>query len=114
MARTALTVSDSATTGLDLTNKFTAVDNTTNAMFPNDGKTVLIIKNSGGTDATVTIISVPDPYGRTKDEVITVPAGGEVLTGTFKPFLFNQTSNDKGNIYVDVSAAVSIAAVRIK
>jgi hypothetical protein len=98
----------------------TAADSANGMMFPNDGKTVLVVINNDVSSKTVTVVSVPDENGRTGDIVLTVPAAvggfpGIAITDQLPTALFSQQTTDAGNVYVTFSAATSVkvAAVRI-
>lgn len=115
MARTAIAVQEIQFLGSGAI-AFTAADATNGMMFPNDGRTVLLIKNGGAGAITVTVTSVPDEYGRTGDLIISVAAGEERIVGPLRPALFNQRSGaDQGTVYVGFSAAtsVTVAAPRL-
>ncbi len=93
-----------------------AVDAVNGMMFPNDGATILIIRNSDAAAKTVTIKSVPDEAGRSVDQVITVAAGAIAIVGLLRPAWWNQRSTDAGSVYIDFSAATSttVAALRLR
>lgn len=82
---------------------------------PNDGKTVLKVKNADAVAHTVTIASQvsPVPVGTAKaNVVVAVPAGDERVIGPFDKVAFNDAD---GNLEVTYDAAnsVTIAAVSI-
>jgi hypothetical protein len=119
-AHTAITVQAPAQFGGISSVTLTAADSVNGMMFPNDGKTVLIVINNDVSTKTVTIVSVPDENGRTGDIILTVPAAsgsfpGIAITDQLPTALFTQQSTDPGNVYVTFSAATSVkvAAVRI-
>lgn len=112
--RTELTVQDIVQSGLNPA--YVAADATNDMMFKNDGKTFLHVKNAGAGAVNVTIVSVPDVFGRSGDVVVNISAGAERMIGVFKDFLFNQKSGaDVNKIYVnfDVDASVTVAAIKI-
>jgi hypothetical protein len=119
-AHTAITVQAPAQFGGISNLTLTAADSVNGMMFPNDGKTVLIVINNDVSTKTVTIVSVPDENGRAGDIILTVPAAsgsfpGIAITDQLPTALFTQQSTDAGNVYVTFSAAtnVKVAAVRI-
>lgn len=115
MARTAVAVQDISTYPtiggvVTLTN----VDSVNNNMFPNDGRTLLVIYNPTGGALTFTISSVADGIGRTGDFTnISVPAGGFFVAGPFRKRDFDQTGTDVGNVYVQASSGLKVGALRI-
>jgi hypothetical protein len=84
-------------------------------VFPNDGKTVLHVKNANAGTCTVTINSQrPCDQGADHDIVVVVAATtGDEIIGPFLPSRFNDGS---GNVVVttySVTASVSVAAIRV-
>jgi hypothetical protein len=119
-AHTAITVQAPAQFGGLQNVTLTAADSANGMMFPNDGRTVLIVVNNDVAAKTVTIVSVPDENGRTGDIVLVVPAAaggfpGIAITDQLPTALFTQQATDPGNVYVTFSAATNlkVAAVRI-
>ena len=115
MARTAIAVQEIAYLGSGAIN-FSAADATNGMMFPNDGRTVLLVKNDGTSAITATVVSVADEYGRTGDIAPTVAAGEIRIIGPLRSGLFNQKNGaDQGKVYVNFSADtnVKVAAVRL-
>lgn len=111
MARTALTVQEIGIHGGSIDAiTWTAGDATNDHEFVNDGKTLLLVKDSTGSQ-TVTIQSVEDPFGREEDTVITTTAGEQSIAGPFSKALFNQSD---GVVHVDLATdtGISLAAVR--
>lgn len=91
---------------------YQAADTVNGNTFPNNGNTLALIKNAGGAAITATFSSVPDPFNRTGDLLVNVPAGGEVVVGPFPGPLFNQQSGaNVGNVNCSFSAAATIALV---
>lgn len=68
------------------------------------GKEVILAKNVGASPATVTVTSVADPYGRTKDiSAVSVAAG---VVKAFGPFTNRQGwLQTDGSLYFEASAA---------
>jgi len=78
--------------------------------FVNDGKTFLAVENLDAATKTVTVISVPDSFGRLGNTVQIVPAAvatvpGKASIGPFLPSIWNQGGGSKVN--VDISAATT-------
>lgn len=95
---------------------FAAADAVNGMLFPNDGKTVLLVKNGGASAITLTVVSVADEYGRSGDIAPPVAAGEERIVGPLRPALFNQRSGaDAGKVYVNFSSgtSVTVAALRL-
>lgn len=87
--------------------------------FVNDGKTMLHVKNGGGSPITLTItsqITSQDVPGLgpvdVANETYTVANGAERMIGFFSPSRFNNTS---GQVAVGYSAvtSVTVAAIRL-
>lgn len=97
---------------------FTAADAVNNHEVVNDGRTVLVFKNTDTAAKTVTIKSVPDIFGRSGDLVVNVPAStGLSLVNMLLPSIWNQRgAGDLGKVHIDVSAAtgLSLAAIRLQ
>jgi hypothetical protein len=118
MARVALAVNDLPANGGGLNNlTFTAGDFTNDHEFANDGATLLVVKNTGVGAIVVTVASVADQFGRTKDTTLTVPAisgsdPGLAVSGFFLPAIWNQAG---GKVFVDLPSAtgLSLAVVRV-
>lgn len=112
MARTARAVQEINRAGLAET--FTAADNTNGETIPNDGRTFLHVKNTGGGACTVTVATPGQVDGLAiADLTATVPATtGDRLIGPFPPGIYTQAD---GNVYVDYSTGtgIAVAAVRL-
>lgn len=111
MSQTALAVQTPGIAGAAPT--YNAVDGTNGNTFPNNGRTIALIKNGGASSITATFTSVPDPYGRTGDVTVTVPASGEMAVGPFNPSLFNQISGNVGNVNCTFSSGTSVTMALI-
>lgn len=115
MARTAVAVQDISTYPtiggvVTLTN----VDSVNNNMFPNDGRTLLVIYNPTGGALTFTLSSVADGLGRTGDLTsVSVAAGKVWVGGPFRKRDFDQTGTDVGNVYVQAASGLQVGALRI-
>jgi len=117
MARTAIAVQEVPFQGSAAVN-FGAADSVNGMVFPNDGRTILLVKNAGAAPITVTVASVQDEYGRSGDiSAASVDVGAERVVGPLRPALWNQKSGtDMGKVYVDVSddTSVTVAALRLE
>lgn len=113
MARVALTPQQIALTGLTPT--FTAPTDAGAGggwSFPNTGDTFIRIKNTGGAQRVVTLLT-PATIGGVaiSDPTVTIPATtGDILIGPFDPSLFNQSD---GAVYVEVDATTGLTAAAI-
>ena len=87
---------------------YAAVDGVNGNTFANNGQTLAIIKNASAAAITATFTSVPDPYGRSGDVTVNVPAAGEMVVGPFSQVLFNQASGNVGSVNCSFSAATSV------
>lgn len=86
---------------------------------PNDGRTVLHVKNGGGGSINVTVTAnaatVQDPNKGTLTKpnvVVAVPNGQERFIGPFPPAAFNDANGNVPITYSGVTT-VTIAAVRV-
>ena len=105
MARTTLTKTNApgpyASTGAVLT--LEAADTTNKNQFVSTGKELVIAHNTDTGSQTVTISSVADPYGRTKDvDTYSIAADAIAIFGPF-PVLGWQQSD--GKIYLEASSS---------
>lgn len=91
---------------------FTSADAANDHSFENSGKEVLLVKNDDASSKTVTVVSVADPYGRTEDLSVVVPANSVGFVNLLLPSLFNQSD---GTVHLDLTAdtSLSFAAVRV-
>lgn len=112
MSQTLLTRQQSSLTDAAVT--YNAVDGSNGNTFANNGNTLALIKNGGGSPITATFSSVPDQFGRTGDVAVTVAAGAERVVGPFPVALFNQTSGgNAGNVNVSFSSGTSVTMALI-
>lgn len=118
MPRTAITVNELPAHGGEVDEiVWTSCDQTNGMDFPNDGRTLLLVRNANAATRQVTVVSVADPYGRTKDTDMDLAADtGYAVAGPFLPPLFNQGST--GRVNVDPSNNHSaddfqVAAIRL-
>ena len=118
MARTALAVTDVPFQSGIANISFTAVDQPNGNKFDNDGNTILIVKDTGGGNCTVTVRAVADEAGRSVDLVLVVPlTTGIGIMGPFRAQWWNQrAAPDVGAVGVDFSTGtgVTAAALRLK
>jgi len=108
MARTSLAVQFCASTGLL---PLYSAANALGHSVANNGETFLHVKNGAAEAITVTLVSVPDPWGRTGDIVVTVGATSEKMIGPISPLLFNQAD---GTVHVDFSAVTTVTLTAVK
>jgi hypothetical protein len=81
--------------------------------FPNDGNTLLHVKNASGGSINVTITSVQNcDQGVNHPVVVAVGAGAEKFIGPFNPTRFNNPST--GRVTVGYSAQTSITAAAVR
>ena len=114
MARTTLTKT-AAPGGYSSTGAvvaMTAADITNKNQFVATGGDLVIAQNSGASPYTVTITSVADPYGRTKDvTAFSLNAGEIAVFGPFPALGWQQTD---GKIYLEANnAAVKFGVVAL-
>jgi hypothetical protein len=110
LARTAVTVTESIRTATLAVTALTtasgvAGDPTNHHYFANDGRTILLISNTGASTRTITyqIPTTVDGIAVTHGGV-TVAAGTQIVIGPFPPSIYNQPS-DPGNMYFNLSAS---------
>jgi hypothetical protein len=78
-----------------------------------DGRTMLHVKNGGGSSITVTVVVPGSTYGQANPDVaVTVPNGGERMIG---PFPIEIADPADGLVAITYSAvtSVTVAAVRV-
>ena len=110
MPRTALAVQAAAISGLETVYTAANVDGHSVA---NNGEMFLHVKNAAVADITVTLVSIPDPWGRVEDRAVIVTAEEERMIGPIPPLLFNQADGTV-NVNFTAVATVTIAAVRLR
>jgi hypothetical protein len=111
MARTALPVTAPNKTGVTL--GFTASDQVNGNSFVNDGRSVLVARNTGGAPATLTLRVTRIEDGdavtglKVPDRVVSIPvstaAAPATILGTFSQDIYNQPD---GTVSVDCSASL--------
>ncbi|ABF42168.1 hypothetical protein Acid345_3167 [Candidatus Koribacter versatilis Ellin345] len=114
MSRTAIavqTIPDNTAAAVTLS----ASDSSNNMIFPNDGRTEIIVKNANGSSVTVTAVSVPCEHGRTGDIALVIANGAIASFPKLSPALFNQQSGaDIGQVYLNFSISSSITVGAVK
>ncbi|CRF28840.1 Uncharacterised protein [Mycobacterium tuberculosis] len=93
---------------------YAAADATNGMLFPNNGQTVLVVKNASAGSINVTVKAVADEAGRSVDLVQAVAAGADAIIGPLRPAWWNQRSADLDKVYVDFSAAASVSVAALK
>lgn len=106
-----LTVQNISTTGLGPTY---AAANAGGDTFPNNGRTLLHVKNGGASAVTVTLVSAKTcNQGFQHDLQVSVPAGGERMIGPFPPDRFNNESTGQVSVTYSGVTSVTVAALSI-
>lgn len=112
MANINMTVSQpsrAATPTANLTDSKTAATSGNSYLIPNDGRVLVWANGAGG--ATLTVVTQATVDGKAiADDTITQAAGKDVLIGPFPPDIYNNAS---GQLEIQVSAAVNLAAIRM-
>jgi hypothetical protein len=81
--------------------------------FDNDGKTVLHVKNGGGSPVTVTVAAVlACNRGTLHDSVTSVAAGAEAMIGPFDKQFFTASTGKASVAYSGVTS-VTVAAIKV-
>lgn len=99
---------------------FTAFDTVNNETWYNSGREVWLLWNKDATTAAVWIFrSVADPYGRTSDLTVSVPAGAGggtmKIAGPFPPEAWNQAGTGQANVdYSSGTIASMFAAIYLR
>ncbi len=109
----AVTTAPGAYKGTSTAVTLTAADTTNKEMFTLTGQELLIIQNTGGSAATWTATSVPDPnFGRTGNIAAESIAAGAVRV--FGPIKMEGWRQSDGKFYMEASAAtVKFAVIRL-
>jgi hypothetical protein len=114
MARSALAVQAAVPAGI--VPAYTAAD-AAGHKFPNDGRTVLHVKNAAVAPINVTFLVPGTVDGlAVASRVVAVANASEKIIGPLLPAVYNNTSGaDEGQLYVDFSAVVTVtvAALRV-
>lgn len=106
-----LTVQETSVSGLDPSYGTAAGGGD---VFPNDGNTLLHVKNGGGGSINVTINSnYPNPPAGTAqdDPVVAVPAGEERMLGPYNQKGYNNAS---GQVEISYSGVTTVTVAAIK
>lgn len=115
--RTAIAVQEVASNNAAQLNE-AAVDAANGMIFPNDGRTVLVVRNAGASALSITLKGVACSHGRAADVVVAALAAGRVYLSTYlETGLFSQKAGaDSGQVYVDFAGAdaanAKVSAVR--
>lgn len=117
MARTAVTVGQTEAAGiLDTEAVLVALNNPDGAMFINDGKTRLVVKNAGAGAHIVGIVATKTvgPYGLLlPPKTYTIAAGKRAVIGPWETDIYNQKSGDDVNkVYVDSDGTESEVSIK--
>ncbi len=81
--------------------------------FANSGRVILIVKNGGTAETTVTVDAVRlCNYGYDHNATMTVAAGGEGWMGVFPVFWYND-EEDLAHITYTATADVTVAVVEV-
>lgn len=85
------------------------------AILPGDGRTVLHVKNGGGSPITVTVQTPEKRSGLdVAERQVTVPNGGDRFVGPFPIETYNRdTTPDQGTVYVDFSSVTSVTVAAL-
>lgn len=98
---TTYTPSGSATT-VGVQAPFAACDNVNGNFYYFKGREILVVKNDGGSSATLTVQGRPDPMGRTEDCTLTLAADA---AGVLGPFQLVGWRTDDGKIEFDSTSS---------
>lgn len=80
--------------------------------FPNDGETLLRVKNTGAGSVDVTFVGARKcSQGFIHDEVVSVSAGGEETIG---PFTWSRFNDDQQRVSVTYADATNLSVAAIK
>jgi hypothetical protein len=81
--------------------------------FDNDGRTMLHVKNGGGSAVTVTVnAEKPCNQGFLHNVVVSVPAGAERMIGPFDKAFYVNESTGKATVTYSATATVTVAAIK--
>jgi hypothetical protein len=81
--------------------------------FPNDGNTMLFVKNGGASSVTVTINSqTPCNYGFDHDIVVSLAAGAEINFPKLDTVRFNDSTTGLVSVTYSAVTSVTVGAVR--
>ena len=82
-------------------------------LFPNDGRTVLVVVAGAAAGDTYTFTAVDDKYGRSETLAPVVAAGKTAIIGPFLPELWNDSSGRVTFVPTSGEATDTLLAVRI-
>jgi hypothetical protein len=89
--------------GIKLADSETALVNGEGGKFLNDGRTFLVLRNSGAGEHIITIVTAGSILGLPIEDLVkTIVAGASYLIGPFPKPTFNLTTGaDHGRVYVN-------------
>ncbi len=117
MPRLDLTINVTTTDGVDI-GAGQAIVAANDAMYLNDGKTILKVVNANGAAQTFTVIT-PGTFGddalAIADKTVSIAGSTTEYCGPYKTGEYNQPSGaDSGKVYLDTdSSDLTITAIRV-
>jgi hypothetical protein len=117
MARLDLTVLPTSTDGVDM-GAGQAIVAANDAMFENDGKTILKVVNANGAPQTFDLIT-PGTVGADSlavaDKTVSIAGSTTEYCGPYPTGIYNQPSGaDAGKVYLDTASSdLTITAIRV-
>ena len=117
MARLDLTINVTTTDGTDI-GAGQAIVAANDAMFVNDGKTILKVVNANGVAQTFDLITpgtIGDDALAIADKTVSIAGSTTEYCGPFPTGIYNQPSGaDSGKVYIDTdSSDLTITAIRV-
>ena len=93
---------------------FTACDNVNGNSTVLTGREMIVVNNTGGTAATITVSSTADALGRTGDiTAYSVPAAGFALLGPFPLAGWKQQGSPPTLLYTASAATMKVAVIQL-
>lgn len=117
MARLDLTINVTTTDGVDI-GAGQAIVAADDAMFVNDGKTILKVVNANGAAQTFNVQTpgtVGDDALAIADKMVSIAGSTTEYCGPYKTSIYNQPSGaDAGKVYLDTASSdLTVTAIRV-
>lgn len=81
--------------------------------FINDGRIIVLCRNTGVGAVTVTVTSITDPFGRIQDEVVDIAASEISVLPNLFPLVWNDQADSKVTLTANTPADTEYLVLRV-